>query len=500
MDPETLVSFAFRAPPHVRTVELLGSWDNFQRPYTMYHDKRRGQGFYTGCFQFENIIFDGSEVVWTKPRSGGLKQGGTYWYYFRLDDGMEAYDDLRECTAECPLMPGQMVNIMYVPREVPESPSLRRSASVSLVGTLSQLSSLQTMNPQAKYQAPVPPPVSKVHERCISDFALNGRLERQPRTPKDAPPSPPSSEEGLLKTGRRMFGNVGTLSRRGISSIGSLRNMAGRAAVRARRRQDSATYEAALIDEGSESVPPRSTHREASRPPTRRPTADIRIPDADYNGFAQVTAIPTPAASPTKKAHRNNSTEDGNSDEDDTASVGPRSIIDIQFLSTAAVAAAAVEEEEALQPPKPRLFSLHNPDQPVSPTASSQEDPMESAMQEDQPSPSLAVASPTFSDTTLSTLEDGSTPSQRESLVAVSYVDISGDENDAAAQLRWGHDLQTPDNRQQQQNYRLPDGSEWPCAKPESIPALAAGVGGIRERSRVEAIRTELGYLGESIR
>jgi hypothetical protein len=495
MDPETLVSFAFRAPHHVRTVELLGSWDNFQRPYAMYHDKRRGHGFYTGCFQFENIIFDGSEVVWTKPRSGGLKQGGTYWYYFRLDDGMEAYDDRRECTAECPLMPGQMVNIMYVPREVTESPSLRRSASVNLVGTLSQLSSLHTMNPQAKYQAPIPPPVSKFHERSISDIALNGRLEKHPRTPKEDSPSPPSSEEGLLKTGRRMFGSVGTLSRRGMSSIGSLRNMAGRAAVRARLRQDSTTYEASLIDEGGECASihaPRSMQQEASRPPSRRPTADIRIPDAEFNDFSQVTAIPTPAASPTKLRHRNS--DDDNDDEDDTASIGPRSIIDIQFLSTAAAAAAAETEEDS-QTLRPRLYSLHNPDQLASPTASAQEeDPMESATQ-DQQSPSLEVASPTFSDTTLSTLEGDGTPSARESLVAMSYVDISSDENDAA-QLRWGH---APDPSQQQ-SYRLPDGSEWTlCKDLESTSALAVTAGEARERSRLEAIHSELGYLGESI-
>ena len=495
MDPETLVSFAFRAPHHVRTVELLGSWDNFQRPYAMYHDKRRGHGFYTGCFQFENIIFDGSEVVWTKPRSGGLKQGGTYWYYFRLDDGVEAYDDRRECTAECPLMPGQMVNIMYVPREVPESPSLRRSASVNLVGTLSQLSSLHTMNPQAKYQAPIPPPVSKVHERCISDLALNGRLEKHPRTPKEDSPSPPSSEEGLLKTGRRMFGSVGTLSRRGMSSIGSLRNMAGRAAVRARLRQDSTTYEASLIDEGGECAsirPPRSMNQEASRPPSRRPAADIRIPDADFNDFSQVTAIPTPAASPTKQRHRNHNSDDGNDDEDDTASIGPRSIIDIQFLST--TAAAAQEEEPPA--PRPRLYSLHNPDQLASPTASAQdEDPMESASQDNQ-TPSLEVASPTFSDTTLSTLEGDGTPSARESLVAVSYVDISSDES-YAAELRWSH---APDPSQQQQSYRLTDGSEWPlCKELEITASLNAAAGEARERSRLEAIHSELGYLGDSI-
>ena len=520
MDPETLVSFAFRAPQHVRTVELLGSWDNFSRPYAMYHDKRRGHGFYTGCFQFENIIFDGSQIDWTKPRSGGLKQGGTYWYYFRLDDGMEAYDDLRECTTECPLMPGQVVNIIHVPREVPESPLLRRSASVNLVGTLSQLSSLQTMNPQAKYKAPIPPPVSKVHERCISDFALNGRLERQPRSSKEELPSPPSSEEGLLKTGRRMFGSVGTLSRRGMSSIGSLRNMAGRAAARARLRQDSTTYEASMIDERAECTSlrrPRTMQREVSRPPTRRPTADISMPSTALHGFSQVvTAIPTPAASPTRQARVNS-----DPDENDTASIGPRSIIDIQFLST--TTATATAEEEGPRPPKPRLYSLHNPDNLASSQEKEEEeeeeDPNDSPTTEQpQHSPSIAVASPTFSDATLSTLEGeaSDTPSQRESLVAISYVDgdveidinsNSRDETDdaAAAQLRWGgggHGFQ-PTNPSQQQSYKLPEseGSEWLCKQAGSPAALAvAGEGEARERSRVEAIHGELGYLGESIR
>ena len=470
MDQETLVSFAFRAPRDVRTVELLGSWDNFQRPYAMYHDRRRGQGFYTGCFQFQDIVFDGSEVHWTKPRTGGLKQGGTYWYYFRLDDGVEAYDDLRECTASCPLMPGQVVNIIHVPREVPDSPLIGRSASVSLVGTLSQLASLHTTNPQARYQAPQPPPVSKIHERCISDFALNGRLEGQPPSPKDELPSPPSSGEGLLKTGRRMFGSVGSLHKRGMTLTGSLRNMAGRAAMRARVRQEATTYEASLIDEGNECAsihPLRSTQIEAARPPTRRAVADIIIPETDFKGFSQVVAIPTPSASPIKEAHDN-----------DTASIGPRSIRDIQFLSTT----------QKQQEPQPRLYSLHNPDQHVSTI-----EPQPTMQTQDQPSPALAVASPTFSDTTVSTTDGGEigTPSLSDALAAP-FIDVC-DEN-VAARLRWGAQTCNPS----QQNYKLPRYSLWidPMPKP-ATPDVAGEVTG---RSRVDAIFTELGYLGDAIR
>lgn len=69
MDPTTLVTFLFRAPVEARTVELFGSWDNFDQPYRMHNDRRRG--IWSGIFRFENITFDGDGLRVTKPRSGG---------------------------------------------------------------------------------------------------------------------------------------------------------------------------------------------------------------------------------------------------------------------------------------------------------------------------------------------------------------------------------------------------------------------------------------------
>ena len=201
MDPTTLVTFLFKAPPEVRTVELLGSWDNFTRPYYMHHDKRRGHGFWAGCFHFRDIIFDGDRADWTRPRSGGLKQGGTYWYFYRLNDAVEAFDDARDFTRECPLLPGQTVNVIDVPVEVEEPPSRRRSATVDVIGELAELQRTHTLDPEDKWAALEPPPVSKVHERCISDLALNGRLESKPHSYRDAHISPPVSPvSGNLQT------------------------------------------------------------------------------------------------------------------------------------------------------------------------------------------------------------------------------------------------------------------------------------------------------------
>jgi hypothetical protein len=68
--------------PEVRSVKLLGSWDNFSKQYVMERDKRVGPGHWKGCHTFTDIIGDGPDQ-W---RTGGLKMGGTYWYYVSLTD------------------------------------------------------------------------------------------------------------------------------------------------------------------------------------------------------------------------------------------------------------------------------------------------------------------------------------------------------------------------------------------------------------------------------
>ena len=48
----------------------------------MERDKRVGSDQWKGCYTFADIICDGSSAR-PSSRSGGLKMGGTYWYYVR---------------------------------------------------------------------------------------------------------------------------------------------------------------------------------------------------------------------------------------------------------------------------------------------------------------------------------------------------------------------------------------------------------------------------------
>ncbi|OCL07538.1 hypothetical protein AOQ84DRAFT_56721 [Glonium stellatum] len=149
MGATTLVTFLFESPATARTVELLGSWDNFCKSYSMKQDLRKGSCFWSGCYSFKDIICDGDPRHLGQKRSGGLKMGGTYWYYYRIDDGDEYHDPTRPSTTFCPLLPGQRLNVLEVPSE-----SRSRSNSASSIS-----SGIHTLDPDDKYLTPRPAPI-----------------------------------------------------------------------------------------------------------------------------------------------------------------------------------------------------------------------------------------------------------------------------------------------------------------------------------------------------
>ncbi|KAK5055335.1 hypothetical protein LTR84_013085 [Exophiala bonariae] len=151
MAPTTLITFLVRTPPSTRSVALFGSWDNFSTSYRMQRDSRTGQEHWSGCHSFSNIICDGDPQPSGTPRDGGLKMGGTYWYYYKLDDDIEFHNSTEPSTTSCPLLPGQLVNVLNVPYAFSSGRS--RNDSVS-----STSSDYRTMNPSDKFMNPRPVP------------------------------------------------------------------------------------------------------------------------------------------------------------------------------------------------------------------------------------------------------------------------------------------------------------------------------------------------------
>jgi hypothetical protein len=148
--------------PSTKSVDLVGSWDNFTRRYPMERDSRRGVGEWRGIHSFKDITLDGNGAR-TPKRNGGLKMGHDYWYYvcacpyllrifsdiyqYELNDGTEIHNTRLPSTTSCPYLPGQPVNVLSVPTQI--NPLRERSASE---GAMSP--GIQTMNPADKFLAP----------------------------------------------------------------------------------------------------------------------------------------------------------------------------------------------------------------------------------------------------------------------------------------------------------------------------------------------------------
>ncbi|KAI4111750.1 MAG: hypothetical protein LQ345_006672 [Seirophora villosa] len=161
MATTTLTTFLLHLPSSVRTVDLLGSWDNFQQAYPLQRDRQAGPGHWRGCHTFKNIICDGHHLDPSVSRNGALKMGGTYWYFYRLDGDSEQHDSDEPSTTTCPLLPGQQVNVLDVPTQQQDEEHRPCTLLESTVFT---------MDPKAKY-SPLKPPVRQdaIQQPNLSD-------------------------------------------------------------------------------------------------------------------------------------------------------------------------------------------------------------------------------------------------------------------------------------------------------------------------------------------
>ncbi|KAK5629686.1 hypothetical protein RRF57_005401 [Xylaria bambusicola] len=137
--------------PSVLSVQLLGSWDNFSIRHKMERDSRRDRGEWRGCHNFDKIICDG-DVATSLERSGGLKMGQRYYYYYELDGSTETHNPSLPTTTGCPFLPGQTVNTLDVPLE--RRTRLKSASMNSLRNT-----EFKTMDPIDRFTTPRPAPI-----------------------------------------------------------------------------------------------------------------------------------------------------------------------------------------------------------------------------------------------------------------------------------------------------------------------------------------------------
>ncbi|KAH6610061.1 hypothetical protein Trco_000081 [Trichoderma cornu-damae] len=109
------LSFSLRVSSGVKTVHLLGSWDNYVGQLPLAKDKTSKSGTWKGTFRFQNST---------------LEAGKRYWYYYIIDGYHIAHNPSVESTTEPTT--GRELNILDVTEEKSsKSSSSHKSSSKS---------------------------------------------------------------------------------------------------------------------------------------------------------------------------------------------------------------------------------------------------------------------------------------------------------------------------------------------------------------------------------
>ncbi|PTB71343.1 hypothetical protein M440DRAFT_1148289 [Trichoderma longibrachiatum ATCC 18648] len=287
---------ACQTEPSVQSVRLIGSWDNFTMCYSMERDSRRGHGQWRGCFAFQNVMYDHGSSHHDK-RSGGLKMGHTYFYYYEVDGSTETFDTTMPYTTACPYMPGQTVNTLQVPIE---RTARFRSASTTSV----HLEDFRTMNPATKFMKPLPPtPLSPgTNKRCSHSAphpSIPSSRSTSPRSWRrffsrkiETPDSQRAASAGSQETTFTAYDNVVTVSPppharagRHVSSLSE----------GARPRDISPSSLSRILREGRRH-PPRVPSHTAQLPPLKIPQDVIEHDDEDEDFTASAISESLPFA------------------------------------------------------------------------------------------------------------------------------------------------------------------------------------------------------------
>lgn len=106
------LKFSLRTSPNVKTVHLVGSWDNYARKAPLSASSSK-PGAWTGKFRFPASV---------------LKLGGRYWYYYIMDGYQVSHDPSAPYTVEPTT--NRKLNILDVPtgKATTDSSSTRQSS------------------------------------------------------------------------------------------------------------------------------------------------------------------------------------------------------------------------------------------------------------------------------------------------------------------------------------------------------------------------------------
>lgn len=107
------LSFSLRTSSGVKTVHLLGSWDNYAGQLPLSKDKTSSKsGSWKGTFRFQGST---------------LEPGQRYWYYYIIDGYHVSHDPGQSSTTEPTT--GRILNILDVPHEKSSKSSSKPSSS-----------------------------------------------------------------------------------------------------------------------------------------------------------------------------------------------------------------------------------------------------------------------------------------------------------------------------------------------------------------------------------
>jgi hypothetical protein len=154
----TQLSFSLRVSSGVKSVHLLGSWDNYSGQLPLSKDKSSSKsGSWKGTFRF----------------NGTLKSGQRYWYYYIIDGYHVAHNPSVDSTVEPTT--GRALNILDMPKSSSKSHSSKShsSKSSSSKKSSSRRSSSNDIpkgRPLSVSQIKAPKPVTPNATRTILDY------------------------------------------------------------------------------------------------------------------------------------------------------------------------------------------------------------------------------------------------------------------------------------------------------------------------------------------